>query len=160
MSEEYSSIRDAAHTMIALAFVPPEDIITHFRTLGTEMPESFQPIYKYFGDTYVRGKTTRVKVGGKCRARTTPPRYRPVLWSQYAAVLTQSARTNNISEGWHNRFQVVMGKDHPSFYAFLAELKKEQADTEIMLRQLHMGQTIRKGQDPKRVKREERIFSI
>ena len=53
-----------------------------------------------------------------------------------------------------------MGKDHPSFYSFVTELKKEQADTEIMIRQLHLGHKIRKGQDPKRKKREEKILTI
>ncbi|KAL7289024.1 hypothetical protein TKK_0016980 [Trichogramma kaykai] len=52
------------------------------------------------------------------------------------AVLQQKARTNNVSEEWHNRLIVVMGRDHPSFYAFLTEIKKEQADTENLLRQL------------------------
>lgn len=89
-----------------------------------------------------------------------PPRYSPFLWSQYNAVLEQDARTNNISEGWHNRLQVVMGKDHPSFYAFLAELKKEQADTETMLRQLENGQRVKKGQDPQRKHKEDRIFDM
>ena len=56
------------------------------------------------------------------------------MWSQYESVIEQTARTNNISEGWHNRLQTVMGKEHPSLYMFLAELKKEQADTESMLR--------------------------
>lgn len=53
-----------------------------------------------------------------------------------------------MSEGWHNRFQVVVGKNHPSLYVFLSELQKEQSDVEIMIRQLQLGQKIRKYIDP------------
>ena len=53
-----------------------------------------------------------------------------------------------------------MGKNHPSLYAFLAKLKKEQAGTETMLRQLELGQRIRKGQDLKRRKKKEKVFAI
>jgi len=48
-------------------------------------------------------------------------------------VLQRLARTNNLSEGWHNRFQVVIGRQHPSVYTFFTELGKEQADTECIL---------------------------
>lgn len=152
-----SSIRDAARMLVALAFLPPDDIKDQFEELEGEMPEDFLDVYDYFGKTYVRG---REATGRRGRPRVVPPRYSPSLWSHYHSVLQGTARTNNISEGWHNRLQVVIGKDHPSFYAFLTELKKEQADSEIMLRQLQLGQKVRKGQDPKRKKMEERIYNM
>ena len=155
-SEDDPTIRDAAHKMVSLAFVPPQDVQNHCQLIETEMPPDFLPVFNYFKATYVRG-TPRGRGRGR---RFTPPRYSPFMWCQYNAVLDRTARTNNISEGWHNRLQVVMAKDHPSFYNFLAELKKEQADSEVMMRQLNLGQRIRKGQDPKRRRREDRIFSI
>lgn len=142
--------------LVALAFVPSQDIATHCQSLEDDMPKDFIPVYEYFTSTYVLSRT----VGRGRTRRIIPPRYSPALWCQYNAVMQQTARTNNISEGWHNRLQVVMGKDHPSFYAFISELRKEQADTEIMIRQLQLGQKIRKGQDPKRLKKEERMFAI
>lgn len=86
-----------------------------------------------------------------------PARYPPSLWNVYDAVLDGSARTNNLSEGLHNRFQVVVGKHHPSVYVFLDELKKEQGDTEIMLRQLQLNQRVKKNQDKKRRDKDEKI---
>lgn len=65
-----------------------------------------------------------------------------------------------MSEGWHNRFQVVVGRQHPSIYTFLNELGKEQADTECMLRQLNLGQKIRKCRSKVQLKTEERIYNI
>lgn len=101
-----------------------------------DIPEVLHPIAGYFDSTYIRGKTSRIRRGRGYTVRTTPPRYDPSLWNQFDAVRQGFARTNNISEGWHNRFKVVVGKHHPSLYAFLEEIKKEQADTEIMLRQI------------------------
>ena len=62
--------------------------------------------------------------------------------------------------GWHNKFQLVVGKKHPSLYAFLTELAKEQADTDIMLRQIELGQKVRRGRDNDRKRREDKILNI
>ena len=61
----------------------------------------------------------------------------------HAAVLQGKARTNNASEGWHNRFQTLVGKSHPSFYSFLKELQKEQASVEYVLRELSLGKKVK-----------------
>ena len=45
-------------------------------------------------------------------------------------------------------------------YIFLNELRKEQADTEIMHRQLQLGQRIRKGIERKRRETEEQITNV
>lgn len=129
------SIHDAARLLVALSFLPPEDVSEQFQSLQDLIPEDFEDVYAYFGKTYVLGTRTASKGRGRgrARARIVPPRYSRALWSHYRSVIQGTARTNNISEGWHNRLQVVMGKDHPSFYSFLVELKKEQADSEIIL---------------------------
>lgn len=87
---------------------------------------------------YIRGRKAR---GNR---RATGPRYGLDLWNVYDLVIQKMARTNNQSEGWHNRFRVVVGKDHPSLYTFIEELKKEQGDTEQMRNQLALGQPIKK----------------
>ena len=89
-----------------------------------------------------------------------PPRYPVPLWNQYDSVIEGTSRTNNVIEGWHDRFQLVVGKSHLSLYAFLEELLKEQVDSEIMLRQLQMGQRIRIGLDKNRREIEERMLTI
>ncbi len=83
-----------------------------------------------------------------------------MLWSQYNSVLQGTAHTNNISEGWHNRLPIVIGKDYLSYYSFVVELKKEQADSEMMMRQLQLGQYVRKGKDNSRKKMDEQIRNI
>ena len=49
------------------------------------------------------------------------------------SMLQHYSRTNNSSKGWYNRFQVIVGRHHPSLYALLTEIQKEQGDTEAML---------------------------
>ena len=120
------------------------------------MPSDFFPVFNYSKATYVR-RIPRRRGRGK---RFIPPRYSPDIWYQYNAVLEGVSRMNNIFECWHNRLQLVMAKDHPSFYNFLAELKKKQADSKVMLQQLNFGQRIRKGQYPKRRRREDRMFAM
>ena len=78
----------------------------------------------------------------------------------FDAVHQNTAKTNNASKRWHNRFSVVVGRDHPSMYAFLVELQKEQADTEVMFRELDMGRKIKRKEAKSRVKAEERIVNI
>ena len=72
----------------------------------------------------------------------------------------QRGRKNNASEGWHNKFQLVVGKKYPSLYAFVTELAKKQADTEIMLRHIDLGQKMRKGRDNDRKRRVDQILNI
>lgn len=59
--------------------------------------------------------------------------YPPRIWNQYDS---GEAKTNNASEGWHYRFHLLLGKSHPSVYAFIKEIKREQADTEIAVTEL------------------------
>lgn len=156
------SIKIGVHMICAIAFVPINNVQQCFEDLEAEIPEEVLPIYKYFEETYIKGRpaVARRGRGRPAQPRYLPPRYPPALWSQYDATLQRTARTNNISEGWHNKFQIVVGKNHPSLYMFLTELKKEQADTEIMYRQLQLGQKIRKNKDSMRKQKEERLFNI
>ena len=46
-------------------------------------------------------------------------------------ILPFEAKTNNGSEGWHNRFRLLVSKAHPDLYVLMKQLRKEQGDTEI-----------------------------
>ena len=45
-------------------------------------------------------------------------------------------------------------------YAFLKELQKEQADSEITLCHIEIGQKVRKSQSKKQMKYEEQMYNI
>ena len=44
---------------------------------------------------------------------------------------------------FHNRFQWVIDRHHPSLYGALLEIQREQADTETMVTQLELGQKVK-----------------
>ena len=140
----------------ALAFVPCDHVEERL------LPEELNPVVNYFENTYIRRLSAKRRSVNRLIIRIVrhPPRYRLSLWNMYDAVLEGSARTNNFLEGWHNKFQIVISKQHPRLYVFFDKIKKEQGDTEIMLRQLQLGQRIRKGQDKTRREKEEQIRTI
>lgn len=135
-------IKKHTHMVLSLAFVPIADVPTAFRKLSQAWREEddFKPIMKYFHTFYVNGTPgrTRTAAAGSSRA-SVPPRYSPRIWNQYDAALRKQHRTNNVSEAWHNRFQVVVGRHHPDLFSALKELQKEQADTEAMIAELSLG---------------------
>ena len=52
-------------------------------------------------------------------------------------------KTNNASEGWHNKFRIVVGKHHPDLYFCLTEFQKEQAYTEACIAELALGKKVK-----------------
>jgi len=44
------------HMILALAFVPPQDVEKTFDDLRDEVPDDLLPIMDYFEETYVRGR--------------------------------------------------------------------------------------------------------
>lgn len=80
------------------------------------------------------------KVG---KRKAVAPRYKPHFWNHHDAARTGESKTNNVSEGWHNRFRVLIGKNHPDIYAFIREIQKEQGDTEISVVELSLGRKVK-----------------
>lgn len=111
-------------------------------------------VANYFELTYIRG------IRARGRRRATGERYDPALWNHYNSVLNGTARTNNASEGWHNRFQKLVGRSHPRIYSFLKEIQKEQGIVEYMLRELELGKKVKNLPRARVLKLEDRIFII
>ena len=151
---EDRSIRDFAHMTAALAFVPVSDVRTVFQLLHDECPDEYLPVLQYFGDTYVlRRERTR-------RGNWIEPRYPPCLWNQYAAALNKSHKTNNISERWHSRFNLLVGKHHPDLYSAVIEFQKEQAFVESNIAELGLGERVKLLPRRKWMELQERIQGI
>ena len=112
------------HMFAALAFVPVENVSNAFRQLKNSSPACLHDFIQYFETTYV-GVTARG------RRPAQEPWYAIDLWNQYSAKIGEEDTTNNVSEGWHNRFRLVVGKHHPDLYSALKEFQKEQGDTEV-----------------------------
>ena len=130
------TIKHFTHMILGLAYVPVRDVRPTFRLLRDECPDELLPIMDYFGETYVEGRALR---GGR---GTSAARYIPTLWNQNEAALNKEAKTNNVSEGWHHRFNLLVGKSHPDLFSLIKEFKKEQGYTEVSVLELNLGKRV------------------
>ncbi|XP_052123549.1 uncharacterized protein LOC113215949 [Frankliniella occidentalis] len=127
---EDDSIRNAFREVVGLAFVPVDDVKEACEVVIDNLPVRMADFGDYFEKTYVIGHRNR-----RTR-RTVPPRYPPALWNHYIAAVENQPRTNNATEAWHNRFQTIVGKSHPSLYKLIGEFQKEAADVKVMMEEL------------------------
>ena len=68
--------------------------------------------------------------------------------------------TNNMSEGWHNRFRIVVAKHHPDLYSALREFQNEQGDTEVKVLELTLGRSIKDAPKNKWYDSKERLRTM
>ena len=88
--------------LLALAFVPSNEIPIAFDTLKSTMPQEASEVVQWFEEYYVLGKIRRrLQDGGTIR---TPPLFPPQLWSVHDSMELGIPRTQNSVEAWHNRW--------------------------------------------------------
>lgn len=167
------SIRNSAHMLCAIAFVPLEHVEQAFDLVAAVVLQRFSVITKYFEVNsqlsflkhialhffsvqinYIRGQRARG------RRRAVQARFPPKLWNLHSAIRNNSSTTNNNQEGWHNRFQTLIGKNHPTFYRFLTELISEQGNTDYNIREVELGHGIKRGPKKSQQRNNIRIRNI
>ncbi len=148
------TVKRYTHMLLALAFVPEADVPTAFADLRRECPAELHGVYDNFKEFYISGRPARG------RRQAIGPRYPVLFWNQYQTAIDRSHRTNNVSEGWHNRFRLVVGKHHPNIYAAIAEIQKEQGYTEICITELAMGKKVKAAPNKKWSDLQTRLESI
>jgi len=148
------TLKEFFHSLLSLGFVPLDYVEAAYDALSDDIPEEGLPVAVYFEENYIVGRRARG------RRRAVPPRFPAKYWNCYTAPLQDLQCRNNISEGWHNRFQLVVGKHHPSVYSAFDELLKEQDDTESTLEALALGQTVKAAPNKTWKKHQERLREI
>jgi hypothetical protein len=148
------TVKRFTHMLLALAFVPAADVPDAFAELRRECPPELHTVFDSFSRYYISGTPAR----GRRRGRR--PTYRPALWNQYQTAIEKSHRTNNVSEGWHNRFRLVVGKHHPDLYTAITEIQKEQGYMEICITELAMGKKVKTSPTKKWIELQDRLESI
>ena len=119
--------------LLALAFIPTDDVIEVFETLITDPAyREIEVICDYMEDNFI---------GRQRRGRRSPPRFAIQLWNQYTRVIDNLPRSNNALEGWHNAFNNIVGFAHPSVTKLARKLQQEQHSTQLHRRQLELGTT-------------------
>lgn len=118
--------------LVALAFVPVNDVVDSFETLlEAHAPERAQCIIDYFEDTFI-GRLTR-------RNARRQPIFPLDMWNVSARIAEALPKTNNSVEGWHRGFQSSLSCSHPTFWKFIEQLKKEESLQHFSIVQLMSG---------------------
>ena len=128
-------IRDNINKILALPFIPEEDLFSVFDDILAELHEDVVPLWDYVELNYVRGRVRR--------NRTTPPRYSPSLWNTYTSVIDGIHRTNNMVEAWHGKFLKMIQTRHSSIWKFIDFIKRDEKDIKIMIVQLEGGHRVK-----------------
>jgi MULE transposase domain/FLYWCH zinc finger domain len=131
-------IRDSILKLLALPFVPLDDVENVFQELKNEIHESVDDLATYIEVTYILGKPARG------RRRAVAPRFPMELWNVYEMTLSKMQRTNNIVEGWNSRFQKLINAHHATVWKFLDFIKKDQRQNEILIIQSLGGHRVKK----------------
>jgi hypothetical protein len=109
------------------------------------MPEATEPLVDYFDRTYVSGRLRQRPQHENqenvppIRIRRTPPAFPPQKWNMHQVTLDDQPRTNNISEGWNNKFSSLVGEQHPSVWKLIETLQQECERVTTILLQNERG---------------------
>ena len=123
-------IRRHCKMLVALAFVPADDVCDVFESLQDVMPPELEELTNYFEDTWI---------GRPFRRRRRDAVFKPELWSVFDRVQGDLPKTNNSLEGWHRSLQLTLGHNHPTFYKFVEFLKLEQDNIEKRILRIRAG---------------------
>jgi hypothetical protein len=124
------NIRMFTKMLLALSFVPPEDVAESFEELNDNRPDELARVYDYWEDNYV---------GRLRRNRRSAPTFPIALWNMRARVADGLPRTNNSVEGWHHAFQSSVSCHHPNVYKLIEHIQTEQDHTEQLLARFLAG---------------------
>ncbi|CAB4418896.1 unnamed protein product [Rhizophagus irregularis] len=154
-SEEFSI---KLRHMTALAFLPSSEIPHAFDQIKSLMPPNASQIVQYFEETYVNGKIRRQMPRSGTVIRN-PPLFPPELWSVHELIENGYPRTQNMVEGWHQRWSTIIGRSHIGLYSIIDEMRKEQCQTELQIESILRGEA-RPYQRKHIVERENRLLTI
>nr|XP_033788082.1 uncharacterized protein LOC117354520 isoform X1 [Geotrypetes seraphini] len=111
------NVRLYAKMLLALSFVPPENVGDCFEELDDKRPDELQPVYDYWEDHYI---------GRRRRNYRSPPTFPISLWNMRSRVEDGLPRTNDSVEGWHHAFQSSVSCQHASPYKLIEHFQRAQ----------------------------------
>ena len=129
--------------LYGLAFLPVDDVPAGMAHLRTLVPNGADPLIDYFDATYVTGRyrQARGQVNGNAiRMRRVPPPFSPASWNVHQVTVDGGQRTNNVCEGWNNKFAHLVGHQHPSVWKCIKAFQFAHEATDTLLQQAATGQ--------------------
>lgn len=144
------SVRDSVGCLMAMPFVPPEELIEVFDSIYDALElvvldhlQQVKSLYDYFDRVYLRGGGARCRQSrrGRRRLNVAQPRFSSRIWNVYNSVINRTSRTTNVVESWHNSFQLLLNTHHSNLWKFLEHVKVQQRVNEQLITQLQGGHT-------------------
>ena len=116
---------------------------------------------QHFNEVYVTGTYRSVRApSGIIQLRRVPPMFPPAKWNVHEATLNNDARTNNICEGWNNKFSSLIGHKHPSVWTTIQGFQQDCSAVEVVIHQDAIGQPPAKRQRKKHVDVQKRLRNL
>jgi hypothetical protein len=139
--------RQFCNTLDALAFLPIADLqegITYIRSITPDEPVESEDLVDYFDTTYVSGTYRPIlqqnpDQQAQLTMRRVPPMFQPSVWSVRNATMEGNPRTNNVCEGWNNKFHTLVGSSHPSIWTVIKWFQREQSTVTTIVQQDSIG---------------------
>ena len=133
-------LREEFGQICAIAFVPIHEVVNAFTALFGSLSPEIQPVAQHLDHYYIRGRPIGVqRPRANAVQRRRPPLFRKEDWNCYDRIRNGESKTNNVIEGWNNRFKNLVGISHPSVYKFCAMIQQEQRYTEGKIRLISQG---------------------
>ena len=92
--------------------------------------------------------------------RRVPPMFQPSVWSVDNATMEGNPRTNNVCEGWNNKFHTLVGSSHPSIWTVIKWFQLEQSTVTTVVQQDSVGTQPAKRVSQKLVLLQKRIQNL
>ncbi|XP_057336362.1 uncharacterized protein LOC130674924 [Microplitis mediator] len=127
----------------SLAYLPLKDVKAGMSHLKEIVPPMAESLLKYFDETYVNGTRIKHKKTNRPLTRILPL-FPPEIWNVFETALEGGEGTNNIVEGWNNRFKHIVGLHHPSIWLLIDKMRSEVATDQVKLAQQTTGRVQRK----------------
>lgn len=148
-----------------LAFLPIADLpegIAYIRSTIPDEPAETVELVDYFDTTYVTGTYRPVQRNGEQRLtmRRVPPLFPPAIWSVHSATIDSDPRTNNVCEGWNNKFFTLVGSAHPSIWTCIQWFQREHATVATIIQQDAIGTRPTKRVNQKQVLLQKRLQNL
>lgn len=135
LQQQYNAGEDEidihSRMLMALAFLPKEEVADGFVELQEAFPESMKPVLSYFESNYI-GKSVR---NGRRRQALFPIE----TWNVCGRTHEGLPRTNNAAEGSHTRLASNITCHHPDLWKLIQSLVREEALSKMRIIQAMTG---------------------
>ena len=120
-----------------------QSVLWYDGTLCPDDPPEAAELLDYFDSTYISGRLRQQNPAQNQAVplvlTRSPPMFPPAIWNVNDATVNGDARTNNICDGWNNKFFNLIGHAHPSIWRVIEWCQKEEATVRTIIQQDAVG---------------------